>query len=405
MAPDGFEQGDTALRTLDPETALKLAVTAACLTLPIAVLVIGASLWQIGSGLEPAVWTDFNVFWAAATLALGGDPLGALDIRRLYEAMPVRPDAWYPFVYPPGFLALIAPFGALPFALAWPLFTGLSLLGLAAAFRLWTDGSGAALITAACAPVVLPALILGQTSLLWTAGLVTALWFLRRDNAIGAGILIGCLTLKPQLGLILPVALIAFGAWRVILWAMITALVLLIGPLALFGLGYVPALLDGVSGHLSTISAAGEQPGRMLAILTLLIGASIPEEAATIGQIACSIGVAAMVWVVWRPGRAPADLRDAVLFAAIPLSTPYFWHYELVIPATALLFLARGASLPGGVFGLLLFLGLWLGGSAIILIELVAPVRNFPAGWVFVPLLVALFVQSAKSAVAAPTRI
>ncbi|MEM7670226.1 MAG: glycosyltransferase family 87 protein [Pseudomonadota bacterium] len=405
MAEIRADAGTDALRTLPPGQSLRLAVTAGCLAVPIAALVIGVSIAQVTNGIPPAVWTDFNVFWAAATLALGGDGLAALDVRTLYDAMPVQPDAWYPFAYPPGFLALITPLGLAPFAVAWPLFSGLSVLALAAALRVWCAGLPAILIAAALAPVILPAVILGQTSLIWTAALLAALWRLRCGDQVMAGILIGCLTLKPQLGLMLPVALAAGGAWLAILWALITAGLLAIGPLILFGFDYLPLLFEGVSGHLAATSGAERLPGRMLAVLTFLIGAGVPKDVAMVGQAICAAGVGGLVLIVWRSRTVDPDVRDAVLLAAIPLSTPYFWHYELVIPAAALLFLLRARAHPAGMIGAGLFLSLWFGGAAIVLFELMAPTDTVPARYLFLPLLVALFAQTAKCAVAKMTRL
>src|SRR5207253_7794896 len=51
-----------------------------------------------------------------------------------------------------------------------------------------------------------------------------------------AGILFGLLTYKPHLGLVLPFALLALGAWRAIFAGTVTAIVLVGTSVAVFGL-------------------------------------------------------------------------------------------------------------------------------------------------------------------------
>src|SRR5271156_4839722 len=57
---------------------------------------------------------DYVTFWAAARLALSGNPLAAYDLRSLMQmeslAMP-GVSANNPWYYPPTFLLLVMPFG------------------------------------------------------------------------------------------------------------------------------------------------------------------------------------------------------------------------------------------------------------------------------------------------------
>jgi hypothetical protein len=51
-----------------------------------------------------------------------------------------------------------------------------------------------------------------------------------------AGLLVGLLTIKPQLGVLIPVLLIASGRWRVFTVATVTALALAAAAVMLFGM-------------------------------------------------------------------------------------------------------------------------------------------------------------------------
>ncbi|MEM9044349.1 MAG: glycosyltransferase family 87 protein [Pseudomonadota bacterium] len=393
----GYHQGDQILAQLPAENSLRCAVVAGAITLPLGFLVILVSCWQISIDEPPTVLADFMVFWTAAQFMIEGTPLAALDPVKLTERMLVDPEGWLPFAYPPAFLVFLAPFGFAPFVLAWPLFSAGSAILLLFSLRPWCGASRAIWISAAFAPAIFPALVLGQTTLLWIAILLFALSALRHGNGIAAGILIGLLTFKPQLGLMLPIALIAAGAWRTVLWASITALLMLVLPLFWLGFDYIPTLINSVHAHFGMVARPEDTPHRMMSISAFLLGIGIQIEMTTGLQWISTLGVALIVWIAWQSNHVGADARDAILLAAIPLSTPYLWYYELVIPAAALLFLLRAGRLPKGVFGGSLFLGLWLGGCLMIMIELIAPLAEFPTRFIFVPLIVALFAQAAMS--------
>ena len=134
-----------------------------------------------------SVSVDFYVFWAAAKLALQGLPLDAFDVTRIAEMAAVTHDDWMPWAYPPGFLLLVMPLGLLPFAPAWAVFMAVSCAALLLATRPFAAGRTQVLLGAALAPAILPCLLVGQTTILWLAGLMAALAALRAERPILAG--------------------------------------------------------------------------------------------------------------------------------------------------------------------------------------------------------------------------
>src|SRR6185437_3011323 len=74
----------------------------------------------------------------------------------------------------------------------------------------------------------------GQSSLITTAALL-AIFALLDRRPILSGILIGFLTIKPQLGILFPFALVASGRWKVFFAAAATTVALLAVSIAIGG--------------------------------------------------------------------------------------------------------------------------------------------------------------------------
>ncbi|MDM7930824.1 glycosyltransferase family 87 protein [Tabrizicola sp.] len=310
-----------------------------------------------------AMSIDFRVFWAAARLAMEGDPLAVHDTARLAAAHATNPDSWMPWLYPPGYLLLITPFGTLTFSVAYLVWTGLSLLAMVLAVRPFVAGVAPIWIAMTLAPAYYPAFMLGQNSLFWMAGLLAALAALRAERWVLAGLFIGLLTLKPQLGVLLPVALLAMGAWRTILVAIATTVVLALLPTLVYGVDYWPLLVATVT----------EQGSRMVySLVDLFLVISPVYLLALLGMAPALalklqwviLGLAALaVFALWRSERIGFDAKAAGLLAAMLLSAPYLWYYEAALMAAIALFLLR-AGILGTAPGHLLLLGMiWMGGS------------------------------------------
>ncbi|MEQ9239627.1 glycosyltransferase family 87 protein [Roseovarius indicus] len=363
---------DASLSVLDTRRGRQLCLMGALLTALLGVMLMLRDVAEIsGSGLS-SVSVDFYVFWAAAKLALQGLPLDAFDVDRIREIANVTQEGWMPWAYPPGFLLLVTPLGLLPFAPAWAAFMALSVAALALATRPFTAARPHLLLAIALAPAILPCLLVGQTSILWLAGLMAALAALHAEKPLLAGLFIGLLTLKPQLGLLLPVALIAAGQWRAILAAAVTAIALAAIPTALYGTAYWPEMLAMLDQHGTTVRGAIADLTLMISPYSALAALGVAEPAALTAQWALTALCALAVFAVWRRPATSFDLRAATLLSAIPLASPYLWHYESAFLAPAALFLLRdGVITPARPLTLLLGLAMWLslGPSALALLQ------------------------------------
>lgn len=369
MTHDPHADADARLQPFNGKRGRQLAFVAVALTAAFVGSVLWNALVTTGGSGPRALAIDFRVFWAAGQLALAGEPLAALDAARLGATHATDTEAWMPWLYPPGYLLMVTPFGAMSFTAAFALSTVLSVALLAWALRPFVAGVIPFWIAMAFAPAYVPALMIGQNSLLWLAGLIAALAALRSERWVLAGIFIGLLTLKPQLGLMIPFALLAIPAWRTILAAIATALIVALVPTAIYGVEYWPLLSDGLEAHGDRVVRLIASVDLMVGPLSLMTGLGVPPALALNAQWLLTALCALSVFMLWRSQSASFDLRAAGLLAAILPASPYVWHYEAAVMAGVALFLLRAGVLQQRPLDLLIFGLLWLGGVLLVVTE------------------------------------
>lgn len=339
------------------------AAASVLLTMSFVLAVLTSALMTTGTPEQPALPIDFKVFWAAGQLALSGNGLAAFDSEQLNALHATRTEARMPWLYPPGYLLLIAPLGAFSFAHALILSTALSLLAVAMALRPFLAGVTPLWIALAFAPAYLPALMIGQNSLLWMAGLLAALAALRAERWMLAGVCIGCLTLKPQLGLMIPFALLAAGAWRTILAATVTTVLVAGLPTLVYGGGYWTLMAQAIADQGAVMLQSIADVPLMVGPLSLLVTLGIDPDLALRLQWAITAACALAVFLLWRSDRIGFDAKAAGLLAAILLSSVYLWYYEVALMAGIALFLLRAGILKAAALPLAIVGALWLGGG------------------------------------------
>ncbi|MDH3667374.1 MAG: DUF2029 domain-containing protein [Paracoccaceae bacterium] len=308
------------------------------------------------TGLIEVNRIDFVAFWAAAKLFVAGNGMAAFDQDALIAAAGFPADEagsvlWH---YPPAMMILVGPLGLLPFWAAWTVFAIASLVGFWLALRGPTAALPGGWRIFAAAPVVLVGcLAIGQTSVLWTAGLVAALWAMGQGRSVQAGFWIALLTLKPQLGLLIPFALIAAGQWRVILWATVFSVAIAVVSTLPFGLAYWEAFATEIQGRVQLMSEGFILPPFVSVYGFFRINGAAHETAIVVQAVVTLAMLAAILWVWSRP-HIRYDLKCAALCAAIPLASPYAYYYEMVLTLAAGMYLMRDG------FGRRWLSGLWL---------------------------------------------
>jgi hypothetical protein len=354
---------DARLQPFTGRVAFYAAGLTACGSLVFITLILVVAFILTSRPDTLAMSVDFRVFWAAGKLAVGGEPLAVHDLARLSATHATYVEAYMPWLYPPGYLILVTPFGTMSFAMAFLIWTLLSLAIIVWAVRPFVAGIRPLWVLMALAPAYYPTLLLGQNSLFWLAGLLGALAALRDGRWVLAGIFIGALTLKPQLGVMIPFALLAIGAWRTILAAILTTIVLIVLPTFYYGLEYWPLLFTSLEEHSANMIFSVGQLKLMLSPLYFLTFVGLDPDFALNVQWAITGAAALAVLVLWRSDRVGFDGKAAGLLCAILLSAPYLWYYEGALLAVIALLLLRAGILTLRPLHLLLLVPLWIGGG------------------------------------------
>ena len=290
---------------------------------------------------------DFVSFWGAAQLALAGDPAAAYNQAKLHAVQTatvtfVNGDGM-PFPYPPIFLLLVMPLGLLPFAISLALWSAATFAIYFVLIRRMFPNSG--WLAAAFPPVFINAAI-GQNAFVTASIFIGGMLLLQR-RPFAAGLLLGCLVIKPQLGLLLPIAFLAARQWRAIAGAALSALGLLALGTVVFGLAATEAWLAQMPLYV-TIGRDGLVGWhKMASVYAALRQAGAGLELAFAGHLLVAAAAALLVWRVWR-SDSDATAKAGILAAATLLASPYLFPYDAVLLVVAFFWLAqRGApALP-----------------------------------------------------------
>jgi Glycosyltransferase family 87 len=280
------------------------------------------------------VGRDFLNIWMYGRGALAPDPGKFYDIATYNRELEALLGAGYPgqnWPNPPNFFLISLPFGAFNF---YPALIGWLTLGvglfIAAARRELSDWR--LLIPVVFSPAAMFCLISGQSSFLSGAALIMIFAWLDR-RPILAGVLIGLLTVKPQLGLLFPFMLVASGRWRVFGSAAVTALALIALTAVLFGpevwVDFVTKSLPNQRTVLSDPNVA-TAPFHATVFMNLRgFGASYDLGIAIQGVFAL-LAIGAVVWAFrFAKDRDACELR-AMFLACAACTSPYLGIYDLL---------------------------------------------------------------------------
>ena len=162
---------------------------------------------------------------------------------------------------------------------------------------------------------------------------------------------------------ILPFALLAAGAWRTILAATLTAVVLAAVPTWIYGVAYWPLLLETLNEQGSRMMFSLNDLYLMVSPLFLLVLLGVAPDVALLVQWAIAAVCALSVVLMWRSSRIGFDAKAAGLLTAMLLSAPYLWYYEAAMTAVLGLFLLRSGILGTRPLDLAMLGLLWIGGA------------------------------------------
>jgi hypothetical protein len=270
-------------------------------------------------------------------------------LRTAQVTLGMDPGASYPFAYPPTYLPVLALLGRFSGPVSFVV-----LMGATLPLYLWaTVGNrwrSPALLAALAAPTTTLALVAGQSGFLASALLVGGLR-LAPTSPVASGILFGLLTYKPQIGLLVPLALVVARAWRTIVTATVTALVLGLVTTLLYGLSIWLTWLASVPGFSRQVAAEGGQIEHLMpTVLIAIQHLGVPSPIDVLAQWTCTATVAITVGYLFSRGANP--LAGAGLMTAVFLVTPYAFIYDMPIVATAIIWFVSERHRSGDVLDL-----------------------------------------------------
>ena len=162
---------------------------------------------------------------------------------------------------------------------------------------------------------------------------------LRSKRELLAGIALGCLAFKPQLGLAAAVVFLATGAWKIVVGASLSASAQFLAGVLYYGTQAVQdwvGKIRNVPGDLQSFEPRIYQTHCLRTFWSMLI--PIPEVALVLYAFSAALllGITILLWR--RPSPLPVRF-SALLFATV-LVAPHLTVYDLVILAPAFLLLS-----------------------------------------------------------------
>ena len=315
--------------------------------------------WQASAPGVSKLSGDFVSFWTAGKLVLQGHAAEAYArLPHFALQLDLHHDpgwGYLAFFYPPFFLLLCAGFALLGYFPALCVWLATTLACYIAALRallpknlregvpVWVLFLGY--------PAVMVNAGFGQNGFL-SAGLFggAAVWLDRRPAL--AGLCFGCLAYKPQLGIIVPLALIVARRWRCFAFAAATVVVLAAAATLAFGTDVWPAFMAGMADARRDWM---EPPNPLYLIYWVTVFGAVRLHG---GSLALAYGAQAVVTVAAAlmllralsqrpPGSRSGRAEVAAIAACVPFCSPFMLEYDLIILAVPMAWLLGEALRDG----------------------------------------------------------
>jgi hypothetical protein len=287
---------------------------------------------------------NFVVFYSAAKLVAGGHASQLYDLQAL---MPLERAAHagipqrmlpLPYLNPPFFALLLAPLGHLSFGRAYQVWTGITLVVLAAdCWMIWRIAAAldrryrvaAVLLFAALQPVAY-SLLIGQFSLILVASWSAAFLSFRAGHDRAGGLALAPLLIKPEL--LLPVVLLLAWKRRTAALAALTAAAVAATVVSVTMVG-----VHGTTHYPSFVLNATPHPGHGIGWNDL--AASLPSGAGmwprACAYAALSLATLAATTCGWRGDWRGDGSRFASRWMILTLCTvlidPHFYIQDVAL--------------------------------------------------------------------------
>jgi hypothetical protein len=333
---------------------LTLMVMALALQLP-PFMQIAAAFFD-GATSSDLVDTDFVNYWMGARLTLSGQHADLFRPETYADHLvaafgPQQQDrAWS---YPPHYLLLMLPLGVLPYETAAALFLATTLAlfvaGALALRRSDAPETDVVLLVAAIAAYALVNVNSVQNGFLTGALLLFGLAF-RGRRPLLAGIAFGLLTVKPQLGILIPLLLLAERDWATILWSAVVAVMTVVLSTALLGAKVWQAYLSETTADQHGVLT--DWTGIFLYMMPTAFASAriLGVDPGVVGWLQVVVSLTALVAALWLFLRDGSRIgRTFALLCATFLVSPYAFDYDMGALTVGAALLAAGGR--GGILG------------------------------------------------------
>jgi Glycosyltransferase family 87 len=306
--------------------------------LPAGVLVVTAALalrnllGVLHFALNRALEGDFAVYYIFARVGIDhgwGSLYDAAAMRQ--EWLALGSAFLYPALYPPTLAWFVAPFAALPFATGYALWNLLLVAALLVTWWLTVPPSSrlvrwAHLAFAVALPSIAFGLLLGQVVIVVAASVSIAWWLLRNDRPLAAGLVLSLIALKPQLALLVPVALLVSGQRRAFLgWAA--------GSLAMLGAALATIGISGLQTYASLLRESAHALGAVMVYPQLTLPGLLGSG--WLAALAQGLVVAVTLLLVWRRRQSGLEFPFAAGLTASLLIASFLHPQDvgILLPA------------------------------------------------------------------------
>jgi hypothetical protein len=208
-------------------------------------------------------------------------------------------------------------------------------------------------------PPVFAIAAIGQNGFVTAALFLGGLVLLQREKKFAAGLVLGCLIIKPQLALMLPFAMLAGREWRVIGGSIVSATAVLLVGVIVFGSATSFAWLRQMPLYVEIAQEGLVGWHKLVSVYAAFRQAGVSDSVAFAVHCTTAVCAAAVVSWVWRSDVQFAA-KAAVLGAATMLASPYVYLYDTLVLIPALVWLVQRQA-PVALVG-----SLWLFPAVII---------------------------------------
>lgn len=302
---------------------------------------------------------DFSNYWLGARFIMSGDHLDLFSQATYFPRMretfgPYTP--WRNWGYPPHYFFFIWWLAPLSYKVGLAAFLGgtfaLFIFAAAVFRRVYAPDSDARLLWLAVFGYSVMQVITSQNGFLTSAFLLLGLAWMRHRPVL-AGLSFACLTVKPQLGLLIPMLLVFDRNWAAFAWSAVFTLVLVAVSGCLFGFDSWSAYLNQTMPYQRWVMMEGDGifPFMMPTAFASMRAWGFPADVALLAQV--PVTAAALAGVIWLLCHERDPLRRSfTVTCGTFLISPYGFNYDMgaLSVCAALLVAERFGQARGSFF-------------------------------------------------------